>query len=167
MQRRQFLMSSAIVVVQDPGLGGLRRLLTRSELDTIRRGPIPATQAIVEARVSYRADAASIMVWESPAKTWSSRIGECADIALLKFALLRIGGVPSSRIRFVYGRADGVAHAFVAADGRELDSIRGPHSFDLYAYTEGARSVYETPRWSRAARAAWLELVDKAIRPMA
>jgi len=167
MQRRNFLMSPAIVVVQDPGLGGLRQLLTRGEIEALRQSPIATAQALVEARVVYRADAASIMVWESPARTWSSRVGDCADIALLKFALLRIGGMPSSRIRFVYGRVDGVAHAFVAADGRELDSIRGPRSFDLYAYTEGARSVYETPRWSRAARATWLDLVDRAIRPMA
>ncbi len=42
-------------------------------------------------------------VWQSPARTWNIRTGDCKDYATLKYAVLRAAGVPEEDLAVVSG----------------------------------------------------------------
>lgn len=67
------------------------------------RKSVAALNWNVNLQVSYFAELPGADDWQLPAHTWSIRKGDCEDIALLKYAVLRKSGFDDSDLMFVIG----------------------------------------------------------------
>ena len=136
---------------------------------------VEAVQQFAADRIEYRSEAPGLDVWQSPTQTIRDGHGDCEDLAVLKFGLLRLAGFEADDLSLVYGRRAGVAHVMltVQVDGASmtLDVDRATPTEDalpleVLAYTRGTESAYEWGEWSDEAEALWRSKVDGALGGM-
>jgi hypothetical protein len=76
----------------------------------------------INATIRYTAEA--VDEWQAPQRTWEVRTGDCEDLAILKYAILRHHGVNEADLALVLGHLTTPirqGHAFLTCAGKVLD----------------------------------------------
>ncbi|HZP70819.1 MAG TPA: transglutaminase domain-containing protein [Pseudolabrys sp.] len=81
-------------------------------------GDVARFNAQVNRDVHYLAEPRGADEWQTPAQTMSALSGDCEDISILKYAVMRRSGLPEAAMRIVLGQIQGPAgrldHAWLA-----------------------------------------------------
>jgi len=158
-------------------LNKIRATLPSSEVYVLEHfgqslGAIRLAQRLAQEHCVYQLDPPALDLWQPALHTLELCVGDCEDIAVLKYALLRIAGFPPASLSLVYGRHAGGAHVLLnvalggemwAMDVDTLTETADMQPLEVLAYTCGAESAYETCVWSDTAKRQWLGKVRGAL----